>query len=107
MAGDSRAWGVCWRDWDGDREGMRSVAGCRLRLDAADLVEDAGMKTFKSLNDLVWWLQNNGGGDVQITVSPSTGENAVVISAGNGEMRVRGKGRFLKSAMAELNGEGA
>lgn len=67
------------------------------------------MKTFKSLNDLVWWLQNNGGGEVKITVSPSTGNDAVQIKLldADGNHRDHASGRFLKDAVTNLNGEGA
>jgi hypothetical protein len=70
-----------------------------------DVVEDAPVRKFRSLNDLVWWMQNNGGGRVEITVSDGADDGAVslVVLDGNGNFRSMGKGKFTKQAIESLD----
>jgi hypothetical protein len=67
------------------------------------VVEDAPVKTFKSVNDLVWWLQNNGGGKVEIDVSEFLMDDAVkmTLTLKNADA-VTGAGPYLRSALAEV-----
>ena len=64
------------------------------------------MEGFKSVNDLVWWIQNNGGGSVEIEISASISLQAVQIKVrdSDGNFRSAGCGRFLKEAVNRMEG---
>jgi len=62
------------------------------------------MQTFKSIRQLVWWLQNNGGGTVQIAVNPVMSDDAVTLTVGltqTGEGS-GAKGSFLNEAVTRI-----
>lgn len=61
------------------------------------------MKKFKSVNALVWWLQNNGGGEVSIIVEPTTSDDAIKIAWTNSfDVNKAGSGKFLSAAIADM-----
>lgn len=62
------------------------------------------MRSFKSIPELVWWLQNNGGGTVQIAVSQVMSDDAVTLTVGlasTGEGS-GAKGSFLNEAVTRF-----
>jgi hypothetical protein len=61
------------------------------------------VRKFRSVNDLIWYLQNHGGGEISINIGNDTGDKSVSIYATlNSGGSYQGFGAYAKDAAEAL-----
>lgn len=58
------------------------------------------MRNFSSIGDAIWWLQNNGGGELTVSVN-ETGM-VVTVSLVAGDDKATASGAFASEAIKKL-----